>query len=256
MTSNFLRKISSFFSRTRSNELDCNSIESVIGYKFNDQALLLKAFTHSSYLSVSGGTASDSNERLEFLGDAVLDLVVTEFLYTTMPETSEGTLSQMKSILVSRKVLAGIIGDLQLGEFLLVNHGEEKTGGKKRPSNLANLFETILGAVYLDGGLSHARSFINKTLLSDYEQLLTDRNFINYKSILLEHAQGQGGTIPVYSLVEETGPDHEKKFVMDVCLNETERAQASGKSKKIAEQRAAYRLLQKIAPNLLLPERR
>jgi ribonuclease-3 len=253
MAINFLRKISSYFIPEHSDELEFKSVESVIGYKFHDHSLLVKAFTHRSYLSVSGGAAFDSNERLEFLGDAVLDLVITEFLYKALPETSEGTLSQMKSILVSRQVLAGISAGLQLGEFLLVNHGEEKTGGKNRPSNLANLYETILGAIYLDGGLANARSFIEDTLLADYQQVLKDKSLINYKSILLELAQSQAGSVPVYSLVEESGPDHEKKFVMDVKLNGSGQARASGKSKKLAEQRAAYQLLKKIAPHLLTP---
>ena len=251
----FLAKISALFSYPRSAELDFQSVESIIKYRFSDHSLLLKAFTHRSYLSVSGGAAHDANERLEFLGDAVLDLVVTEFLYTRLPTTSEGTLSKMKSILVSRKVLAGIIAGLDLGQFLLVNHGEAKTGGRKRPSNLANLYETILGAIYLDGGLSNARSFIVRTLLSAYQQILNDRDFINYKSILLELAQGRGDGTPVYTLVEESGPDHEKKFVMDVQLGTNESAQASGNSKKLAEQKAAYRLLKKIAPQRLLPDK-
>jgi len=255
MPKKFLRKISSLFKSSRSTELDFQSIESIINYRFYDHSLLLMAFTHRSYLSVSGGAAHDANERLEFLGDAVLDLVVTEFLYTTLPTTSEGSLSKMKSILVSRKVLAGIIAGLELGEFLLVNHGEAKTGGRKRPSNLANLYETILGAIYLDGGLSEARTFIGRTLLSGYQQILNDRDFMNYKSILLELAQSSGDGIPVYTLVEESGPDHEKNFVMDVQLGNSESAQASGNSKKLAEQKAAYRLLKKIAPQLLLPDK-
>ena len=251
MPKKFLRKISSLFKSTRSKELDYRSIESIIKYRFSDHSLLLKAFTHRSYLSVSGGAAYDANERLEFLGDAVLDLVVTEFLYSTLPTTNEGTLSKMKSVLVSRKVLAGIIAGLDLGEYLLMNRGEAKTGGRKRPSNLANLYETILGAVYLDGGLARACAFITRTLLSDYQQVLNDREFINYKSILLELAQSKGVATPVYTLVEESGPDHDKKFVMDVQLDNNVRAQASGKSKKIAEQQAAYRLLKKIAPEML-----
>ena len=255
MPINFLRKISSFFKRDRSNELDFKAIESIIGYTFYNHSLLLKAFTHRSYLSVSGAAAYDANERLEFLGDAVLDLVVTEFLYTTLPTTSEGTLSKMKSVLVSRKVLAGIIGGLDLGKYLLVNRGEEKTGGRNRPSNLANLYETILGAIYLDNGLADARTFINRTLLSVYQQILNDRDFVNYKSMLLELAQGQGSTTPVYTLIEESGPDHDKKFVMDVQLGDHDRCQARGKTKKLAEQRAAYQLLKKIAPHLLTADK-
>jgi ribonuclease-3 len=246
-----LRKISSLLSRDNVINPDFKIVESIIKYKFTDQSLLLKAFTHSSYLSISGGASYDSNERLEFLGDAVLDLVVTEFLYISRPKTREGTLSKMKSVLVSRKVLANVIAKMDLGRFLLVNFGEEKTGGKKRPSNLANLYETILGAIYLDGGLEKARAFIMSTLLNDYQLVLKNESFVNYKSILLELAQGKGDQGPIYELVSESGPDHEKKFVMDVHLGDSINARGIGKSKKVAEQRAAKNLLKIVAPDKL-----
>ncbi len=252
MSLNILRKITSLFSKNRSKNLDYRSVESIIEYKFKDRSFLLTAFTHSSYLSISGGASYDSNERMEFLGDAVLDLVVTEFLYRTKPKTREGTLSKMKSVLVSRKVLAEVVANLGLGKFLLVNFGEEKTGGKKRPSNLANLYETILGAIYLDGGLTKAREFIEDTLLNDHQLVLKNESFVNYKSILLELAQGRGGNGPCYELVNESGPDHEKKFVIDVHLGDNVCARGSGRSKKVAEQRAAHNLLKEIAPEKLV----
>ncbi len=252
MSVNIFRKITSLLSKSQFKNLDFGAIESTIGYRFKDRSLLLTAFTHSSYLSISGGKSYDSNERMEFLGDAVLDLVVTEFLYRTRPETREGTLSKMKSVLVSRKVLADVIANMELGQFLLVNSGEEKTGGKKRPSNLANLYETILGAIYLDGGLTKASDFIENSLLDDHNLVLKNESFINYKSILLEHAQSRGGKGPVYTLVSESGPDHEKKFVIDVHLGNNVNARGSGKSKKVAEQRAAHILLKEIAPDKLI----
>jgi ribonuclease-3 len=248
---NLLSKINSLFSTSHIRSLDIKAIESTIGYKFSDRYILLRAFTHSSYLSVSGGKTYESNERLEFLGDAVLDIVVTEFLYQSFPKTREGTLSKMKSVLVSRKVLADIVANLQLGQFLLVNPGEEKTGGKHRPSNLANLYETIVAAIYLDGGLKKARAFILCSLLSEHKQVLRNRSFINYKSILLEFAQKQGKSGPVYTIVEESGPDHDKQFVMNVNLVENDSARGTGRSKKIAEQDAAHNLLKQIAPHTL-----
>jgi ribonuclease-3 len=192
-----------------------------------------------------------SNERLEFLGDAVLDLVVTEYLYISKPKRSEGDLSKIKSVLVSRNVLAEVVTRLKLGKYLMVNRGEEKTGGRTRPSNMANLYEAILGAVYLDGGLKKAAAFVENTLLSRHEKLLNHKRFINYKSILLEYVQSLGPGTPIYKLIDECGPDHEKKFIMKVCVDNGEEARGEGRTKKLAEQTAAHNLLEKIAPDLI-----
>jgi len=251
MTDKFLRKINSFFNRKKFEPLDIQTVENIIHYKFRNKDLLLTAFKHSSYLPITKEKYHKSNERLEFLGDAVLDLVVTEFLYTSMPRTSEGDLSKIKSVLVSRNVLAEVVASLALGNHLMVNRGEEKTGGKTRPSNLANLYEAILGAVYLDGGLKNAQSFIEHTLLSRHEKLLNHRNFINYKSILLEYIQSLGPDSPNYTLANESGPDHEKRFVMIVSVKNGQEADGEGRTKKIAEQEAAHNLLKIIAPEKL-----
>ena len=251
MSDKLLRNITLFFKRKRYKHLDIQAIEKILQYKFRDRDLLLTAFKHSSYLPVTKEKYHKSNERLEFLGDAVLDLVVTEFLYTSMPKTSEGELSKIKSVLVSRNVLAEVVASLELGYHLMVNRGEEKTGGKSRPSNLANLYEAVLGAVYLDGGLKKAELFIEHTLLSRHEKLLNHQDFINYKSILLEHIQSLGPGSPNYILVNESGPDHEKKFIMNVCVGDGHEARGEGRTKKIAEQEAARNLLKKIAPEKL-----
>ena len=251
MTGKLRRKITSFFIRKKYHHLDIQVIENILQYKFREKDLLLTAFKHSSYLPITKEKYHKSNERLEFLGDAVLDLVVTEFLYISMPKRSEGELSKIKSVLVSRNVLAEVVASLELGSHLMVNRGEEKTGGKKRPSNLANLYEAILGAVYLDGGLKKAKSFIEHTLLSRHERLINHQNFINYKSILLEYIQSMGPGSPNYDLVKESGPDHEKKFIMNVCVGEGQVAQGEGRTKKLAEQAAARNLLKKIAPEKL-----
>ncbi|MEE9117194.1 MAG: ribonuclease III [Calditrichia bacterium] len=247
----FYHKISSFFPKKKFKDLDIQAVESILCYRFRDRELLYTAFKHSSFLPITKEKYYKSNERLEFLGDAVLDLVVTEFLYTSMPKTSEGELSKIKSVLVSRNVLAEIVANLELGNHLLVNRGEEKTGGRTRPSNLANLYEAILAAVYLDGGLKSARSFIEHTLLFRHERLLNHQNFINYKSILLEYIQSLGPGSPIYVLVNESGPDHEKRFIMNVCVGEGEEAQGEGRTKKLAEQATAHNLLKKIAPELI-----
>lgn len=247
----FLQKITSFFRRKKFEQLDIQTIEHITHYKFRNRDLLLTAFKHSSYLPITKEKYHKSNERLEFLGDAVLDLVITEFLYTSMPRTSEGDLSKIKSVLVSRNVLAEVVADLALGNHLMVNRGEEKTGGKTRPSNLANLYEAILGAVYLDGGLKNAKSFIEHTLLSRHEKLINHQNFINYKSILLEYIQSLGPGCPNYVLVNESGPDHEKRFVMNVCVGDGKEAQGEGRTKKLAEQAASRNLIKMIAPELI-----
>jgi ribonuclease-3 len=251
MSDKFFRKITSLFFRTKFEDLDVRTVEKVLKYKFHDQDLLLTAFKHSSFLPVTKEKYYRSNERLEFLGDAVLDLVVTEFLYTSEPERSEGELSKIKSVLVSRSVLAEVIASLELGKHLMVNRGEEKTGGKTRPSNMANLYEAILGAVYLDGGLKSAAYFTKNTLLSRHEKLLNHKRFINYKSILLEYIQSLGPGNPIYRLIDESGPDHEKRFIMNVHVKDGEEAQGEGRTKKLAEQAAAYNLLKKIAPELI-----
>jgi len=173
------------FKNQKAANINYAKIEKIIQYRFNDINLLYKAFKHRSYLSISKEESFNSNERLEFLGDAILDLVVTEFLYTSFPQKSEGELSKIKSVLVSRNVLADIVSDLDLGKYLLMDRGEEKTGGKKRASNLANLYEAIIGAIYIDGKLRKAKKFIQDSLLIYTEKLFNDKNYLNYKSILL-----------------------------------------------------------------------
>jgi len=251
MSAKILHKISSLFFKRRLEDLDVRTVEKILNYKFRDRDLLFTAFKHSSFLPITKEKYYRSNERLEFLGDAVLDLVVTEFLYTSEPKRSEGELSKIKSVLVSRSVLAEVIASLELGKHLMVNRGEEKTGGKTRPSNMANLYEAILGAVYLDGGLKSAVYFTESTLLSRHEKLLNHKRFINYKSILLEYIQSLGPGNPAYRLSDESGPDHEKRFIMIVSVGNGKEAQGEGRTKKLAEQAAAYNLLEKIAPELI-----
>jgi len=235
----------------RASPVVLSSVERIIGYTFTHPEFLLQALTHQSYLANSKGPDLSSNERLEFLGDAVLELIVTRFLYDKFPENREGELSKVKSILVSRRVLSRIVSDLQLGKYLLMNRGEEQTGGRTRASNLANLYESVLGAIYLDGGLKPACRFIEQTLLSVYEHIMADERNVNYKSVLLEYAQGKKVGVPHYHLVGDTGPDHEKLFTVEVNLNSGEVATGRGRSKKLAEQEAAQELIRKVAPQLL-----
>lgn len=223
--------------------LDLKPLEKILRYSFKNKELLVLAVKHRSYLSISHEHEYDSNERLELLGDAVLELIATEYLYHRFKTEDEGSLSQKRSVLVSRMVLGKIAAEMQLGSFLLLNKGEEKTGGRTRHSNLANLFEALLGAIYLDGGYTPSQKFVQTFLLKKTDTLLSQESNINYKSTLLELAQAQGLGIPTYHVLKERGPDHKKEFFISAELPDKRSAQGSGKSKKKAEQKAAAELL-------------
>ncbi len=225
---------------------DREAIETILNYSFRDIRKLMHALKHRSFLSVTNEENSASNERLELLGDAVLELIATEDLYHAYPREDEGTLTKMRAVLVSRRVLGTIAAELGLGKFLLLNKGEEKTGGRMRPSNLANLYEAILGAMYLDGGYAPARQFVQDTLLKGKETWLAKESYFNYKSDLLEFSQARGWGPPLYKVEEATGPDHNKSFRMAVEIPQHGTAYGEGKSKKKAEQNAAKALLEKL----------
>jgi ribonuclease-3 len=220
-------------------ELIVNEFWERFQIQFSNPALLITALKHRSFLNVSEEPRTQSNERLEFLGDAVLDLVVTQALYEQFPKKTEGELSKVKSILVSKSVLANSAQKMLLGNLILINRGEEKTGGRQRQSILADAFEAIIGAIYLDMGLPSAVDFIQKFLLTDFKKIVHKSLYRNHKSILLEHTQSSGLSMPVYNVIEEIGPDHAKEFVVQVFINETKHGEGRGKTKKIAEQEAA-----------------
>ena len=228
--------------------------ESTFKIRFRSPDLLLTALRHRSYLQASQKERIESNERLEFLGDAVLNMIVTDFLYHTFPDRSEGELSKDKSILVSKPVIADEANLVALGDFILMNRGEEKTGGRQRKSIIADAFEAIVGAIFIDQGLDAARNFVYKYLLDHYPNIVKKGIYKNYKSVLLEYAQSQSDHhLPEYRLVEETGPDHAKHFVIEVWLNGQSLGSGDGRSKKAAEQeaaKAAIRHLNLDAPKL------
>lgn len=213
---------------------------------FTDYSIIATALKHRSYLNLTNEPRISSNERLEFLGDAVLDLVVTHFLYKKFPQKAEGQLSKVKSVLVSKPVLADIAVNMSLGDLVMMNRGEEKTGGRQRKSILADAFEAIIGAIYLDLGLGEAEKFIHSYLLSDYRKILRKGLYKNYKSILLEYGQSNGGGLPEYRIVHELGPDHAKEFVVEVWIGAEKFGEGKGKSKKIAEQEAAKQAVKKL----------
>lgn len=250
----FFKKIlglhSSSVSRTKNEPVteEPNHIIKEIQDKFNitfdDPGLLITAFKHRSYLNITNEERIASNERLEFLGDAVLDLVVTQYLYQKFPKRAEGQLSKIKSILVSKPVLAETAADLSFGSLILINKGEEKTGGRQRHSILSDTFEALIAAIYLDKGLESSRAFIHTHLLSRFKSIIQRELYTNFKSILLEHAQSSFDSLPEYRVLEEMGPDHDKSFVIGVYLAGKEIGRGQGKSKKVAEQEAAKKALQ------------
>ena len=220
--------------------------ENNIGYVFTRKELVLEALKHRSYLSVTKEERYKSNERLEFLGDAVLDLIVTEYLYHRYPTYSEGKLSKIKSALVSRAVLAKVSTIIGIGESILLNHGEEKTGGRSRLSLLANTFESILGAIYLDSGYEDSKNFVDKFLLKNATFYSQESDVQNYKSELLEFSQSLGWGSPEYFVINEEGPDHDKIFTLGVKVDSRIVGEGKGASKKNAEQNAAKAALNQL----------
>lgn len=230
-------------------------VEKRIGYRFSDRQILFQALKHKSYLVLSKESYLESNERLEFLGDAILDLIVTEYLYAKYPGDDEGALSQKRSILVSRKALGELSQVLEYGDFLFLNYGEEKTGGRQRNSNLANLYEAVIAAVYLDGGYKQAVRFFERTLLPNSQQFLNESSFSNYKSVLLELSQARDWSTPEYIVASEEGPDHQKMFEVKVIVNKEWQAAGTGSSKKRAEQEAAHKLIEELRDRIELPSK-
>ncbi|MGH7742036.1 MAG: ribonuclease III [Candidatus Eiseniibacteriota bacterium] len=209
------------------------------GITFHDPALLKLALTHRSYLSVTGQGPRESNERLEFLGDSVLGLVTSEFLYRQHPNEHEGHLTKIKSLLVSKAILSRRALAMGLGRFVLMSHSEIESGGRQRLSILADAFEAVLGSVYLDQGFEAARSFIEKWLLRDSRAITSDERHVNYKSHLQEYVQSTYHTHPVYRIRSEYGPDHSKHFNVDVMVGRRVLGSGKGRNKKEAEQAAA-----------------
>ncbi|MGX8774227.1 MAG: ribonuclease III [Bacillota bacterium] len=220
------------------------SIEEKIGYSFKDRRLLETALTHSSYARERGG--SDFNERMEFLGDAMLDAIAGEELYREFPEREEGFLSRTRAALVCEKFLFEVAQNLSLGDHLLVSAGEEKMGGRERPSILADAVEALIGAVFLDGGYEEARKVVLGLLEDGFSQVRKGRALTtDFKTTLQEQLQAEGIAAEKIQYVDsgESGPDHDKRFTVKLIINGREEAEGEGKSKKQAQQRAAEKAL-------------
>jgi ribonuclease-3 len=219
--------------------VDWNHFQSKLGISFRRRSLLEQAFVHSSYCNENPDSGVPSNERLEFLGDAVLNFVVTEKLYKEFPELSEGELTEIRASLVCRDTLAELASLLELGDWLLLGRGEELSGGRVKPSNLANAAEALMGALCLDQGLAGARGFILAQLKPELERINAGHAMRNYKTLVQELIQGQKRPTPVYRLVEAIGPDHSKGFTAEILVDGEILGRGRGGSKKVAESQAA-----------------
>jgi len=219
--------------------IDWNDCQKNLGISFHQESLLEQAFVHSSYFNENPGFACPSNERLEFLGDAILNFIVAEKLYEEFPKLHEGKLTEIRASLVCRDTLAGLASSLKLGDWLLLGQGEETNGGRTKASNLANAMEALIGAVYLDQGLARARRFILRQFKPKLEKIKAGKTTPNYKALVQEFIQGQKRPTPIYRLVEASGPDHSKQFTAEIIVEGEALGRGTGKSKKTAESQAA-----------------
>lgn len=215
-------------------------LQELINYKFNDESLLKKALIHRSFGNENWEYKNINNEKLELLGDAVLDLIVTEYLYKNFAVATEGELAKLKSMIVSEPVLANISSEIKLGNYLMLSKGEELTGGRERESILGDVFEALLGAIYLDSEINTVRDVALKYLIYKIEHINENEELIDYKTILQEYSQRVYKIIPVYEVINELGPDHKKSFEISVSIEEKKiMGRGVGKNKKQAEQFAA-----------------
>ncbi len=225
---------------------DLKKFQEKIGYQFKDEQLLRQALTHSSYANEKHLKKLSDNERLEFLGDAVLELTSSEFLFTHYPKLTEGQLTKLRASIVCEPTLAQCTEEISLGEYLLLGKGEDQTGGRKRKSILSDAMEAVIGAIYLDGGFANAKEFVLKYIMTDIEN---KHLFYDSKTILQEVVQGEHENLS-YVLLEETGPDHDKSFTVGVLIGNKEISTGTGHTKKAAEQEAAYQALLILKPAL------
>ncbi len=224
------------------------SLETKLNYKFNNINFLKNALIHSSYANEMRGKAH-SNERLEFLGDSVLSVIVSDHLYKKYPNMPEGELTKLRASLVCEKSLCALSRELNIGDYLMLGKGEDKNGGRERDSILADAFEAVLAAIYLDGGMAAAKNHILNTVLRDLEHH-GDDSFKDYKTTLQEIIQRNPEESVSYILIGESGPDHDKQFTVEVHLNSNVIGTGSGKNKKTAEQMAAKQALMLMGENI------
>ncbi len=220
---------------------ECAELEKRFGYVFKNRELLLEALTHKSYKKPY------NNERLEFLGDAVLDLVVGEYLFKKFPKSDEGVLSKMRASLVNEKGFTTLAQEISLGEYIFLSPAEENNNGRHKPSLLSNAFEAVMGAIYLEAGLEKVREIAENLLEKCYPKMDLKTLSKDYKTALQELTQASHGTTPTYTLLKSWGPDHKKEFEIAVFVDAKELSRAKGKSKKEAQQKAAQMALERLS---------
>jgi len=218
-------------------------LEKRVGYTFENKQLIIEALTHKSYKK------SYNNERLEFLGDAVLDLIVGEFLFHKFPASDEGILSKIRASLVNESGFTMLARKLNLGDFIYLSPAEENNGGREKASLLSNAFEAVIGAIYLEGGLEIVRDIAERLLEETHQKIDLQSLSKDYKTALQELTQATHGVTPTYELLRSFGPDHKKEFEIAIILDDKTIATAQGKSKKEAQQKAAYIALEKLKTN-------
>jgi len=228
---------------------DLAALQQALGVWFNDPSLLEQALVHSSYVNENPGFAPASNERLEFLGDAILGFIVAEELYQRFPQFSEGEMTKLRSSLVRRDALSRMARAISLGNYLYLGKGEEASGGRRKPANLAGALEALIAAIFLDRGLSTARDFVLRSTDKELNKVLSQGIEPDYKSQLQEIIQARQQQTPTYKVIEAVGPDHDRAFTVEVRVGDTVLGRGSGKSKKVAETEAARSALDQLSTN-------
>lgn len=226
--------------------VDWQGLQQAIEISFHDLSLLQQAFIHSSYVNENPGFHLPDNERLEFLGDALLSFVVAEKLCHEFPQASEGELTEFRISLIRQETLAQLAATLKLGDYLLLGKGEEASGGRQRETNLADAFEALIGAIFFDQGIDAARDFILSKLCSQLQRVKAEGVGRNYKTLLQEFSQTKYKQLPSYRVIEALGPDHAKGFTVEVSLGGVVLGTGTGKSKRAAEMKAAHSAWEKL----------
>ena len=228
---------------------DLAALQQSLGISFNDPSRLEQALVHSSYINENPGFALTSNERLEFLGDAVLGLVVAEKLYQDFPHSTEGEMTRLRAALVRRDTLARMARTIKLGDYLYLGKGEEASGGRRKPANLARALEAMIAAIFLDQGATTTKEVILRLFNEELQKVASQGAGVDYKSQLQELIQAREQQTPAYQLVETMGPDHDRGFTVEVRAGDTVLGRGSGKSKKVAETEAARAALEQLSTN-------
>jgi ribonuclease-3 len=229
--------------------VDFTALQRNLVITFKEQSLLEQAVVHSSYINENPGFNTASNERLEFLGDAVLGFIIAEKLYHEFPDITEGEMTRLRSVIVRRDTLASIAKAIKLGDYLYLGKGEEASGGRNKSTNLAGGLEAVIAAIFLDQGLTVTRDAVLRLTDNELQKLIKQDINVDFKSQLQELIQSRYQSTPTYRLIEASGPDHDKMFKVEVMANETVLGRGSGRSKKVAETEAARSALKKLSAN-------